>query len=572
MREAYVRRIHTILGAFIVVALVLVVRLYMVQILHGEEFRQLADHQYVRPSQHLFDRGTIFFTDSVGALVSGASIESGFLVAIAPKEIIDVELTYERLNSLVPIERELFFARASKKEDPYEEIVHHVPSAVGEKIDALGLPGVGVYREHWRTYPGGTLAAHAVGLVGYHGDDTDIVGKYGLERYYNDVLRREEKNLSVNFFAEVFGNVEDALFAKERVRAGNLITTIDPSVQLFLEDTLTAVEKEWKAQQVGGIIMDPGTGEVRAMAMLPSFDPGKIEEVERVEVFSNPLVEEVREMGSIIKPIGMAIGLDTGAIAPSTTYYDAGSVEVDGYTIRNYDGAGRGTVTMQEVLGQSLNTGMAFVVRAVGAKKFGERLKQFNLGEETGIDLPNEAHGLVDNLESPRVVEYITASFGQGIALTPIETVRALAALGNGGRLVTPHLVRAIKYESGAVEQVTYDDTVQAIAPATSEAVTRMLVEVVDKSLRGGTVKNERYSIAAKTGTAQIARDDARGYYDDRYLHSFFGYFPAYDPKYIVFLYHVEPQGAKYASETLTTPFMKLVEYLINHYQIPPDR
>ncbi len=572
MREAYARRIHLVLGAFVVVALILAGRLYIVQVLHGEEFALLADHQYVRPSQQLFDRGSIYFTDSEGAKVSGASVESGFLVAIKPGEIVNEEMTYERLSAHTPIAREFFMSRVSKKEDPYEEVAHHVSQEAGEKIDALELPGVGVYREQWRIYPGGTLAAHALGLVGYREGETDVVGRYGLERYYDDVLRREEKNLSVNFFAEVFGNIEETLFEKERVRAGNLVTTIDPSVQLFLEDTLAKVKKEWDARQVGGIIMDPSTGEVRGMAMLPNFDPGNTEDVEDVAVFGNPLVEEVREMGSIIKPIGMAIGLDTGAVAPSTTYHDAGAVEVDGYTIRNYDGRGRGTVSMQEVLGQSLNTGMAFVVRTVGAQEFGERLKKFGIGEETGIDLPNESHGLVDNLESPRMVEYVTASFGQGIALTPIETVRALAALGNGGRLVTPHLVRAVEYESGATEEVTYDDTEQAISPATSEAITRMLVEVVDKSLRGGTVKNERYTIAAKTGTAQIARDDARGYYDDRYLHSFFGYFPAYEPKYIVFLYHVEPQGAKYASETLTTPFMDIVEYLINHYQIPPDR
>jgi cell division protein FtsI/penicillin-binding protein 2 len=208
----------------------------------------------------------------------------------------------------------------------------------------------------------------------------------------------------------------------------------------------------------------------------------------------------------------------------------------------------------------------------VGKERFGARMRAFKFGQETGIDLPNEVHGLVDNLSSPRMIEYSNASFGQGIAMTPIETVRALAAVANGGILVTPHVAKKIQYESGASQEVTFDDTTRVISPQTSETVTRMLVEVVDKALLHGSVSLPHYSVAAKTGTAQIAKAGARGYYDDRYLHSFFGYFPAYNPKFIIFLYTVEPRGAKYASETLTTPFMDITKFLINYYDIPPDR
>ena len=227
---------------------------------------------------------------------------------------------------------------------------------------------------------------------------------------------------------------------------------------------------------------------------------------------------------------------------------------------------------MQEVLNQSLNVGMAFVAKRVGGPTLSSRMKGLGFGEETGIDLPFETRGLISNLDNPRDVEYATAAFGQGIALTPIETARALAALGNGGYLVTPHIASRIQYDNGAVTNVTPADSKQVFSKQTSETITRMLVHVVDTALRGGEVKKEHYSIAAKTGTAQIAKKGARGYYDDRYLHSFFGYFPAYDPKFLVFLYHVEPQGAKYASETLTDPFMKLADFLINYYQVPPDR
>ena len=284
------------------------------------------------------------------------------------------------------------------------------------------------------------------------------------------------------------------------------------------------------------------------------------------------MVESSYEMGSIIKPLAMAVGIDEHAVNAKTTYEDTGSVTIDGYTIRNYDGKARGVVDMQQVLSQSLNVGMAFVTRKVGGEKMAERLLALGIAEETGIDMPAESRGLVKNFNNEREVEYITASFGQGIALTPIATIRALATLGNGGRLVTPHIVKEVRYENGEIGVVAPDDFVQVFSPETSEEITRMLVQVVDTALKGGKVKKEGYAIAAKTGTAQIAKKGERGYYDDRYLHSFFGYFPAYNPRFLIFLYHTEPQNVQYASETLTDPFMHLVDFLIHYYEVPPDR
>jgi len=228
---------------------------------------------------------------------------------------------------------------------------------------------------------------------------------------------------------------------------------------------------------------------------------------------------------------------------------------------------------MQEVLNQSLNTGMVFVMQSMGRGAFAKYMNAYELGEETGIDLPNEARGLTNNLSSPRDVEYATAAFGQGIALTPIALTRALASLGNGGTLPEPHLLKEIRYGAGLSKgYVPNGSPKRVLKEETSEEITRMLVKVVDEALVGGTVKLPNYTIAAKTGTAQISKGEGRGYYDDRYLHSFFGYFPAYDPKFIIFLYAVEPKGARYASQTLTDPFMNLAKFLLAYYEVPPDR
>jgi cell division protein FtsI/penicillin-binding protein 2 len=334
---------------------------------------------------------------------------------------------------------------------------------------------------------------------------------------------------------------------------------------------LQETNDKYDSKLTGAIIMDPATGEIIAMNAVPGFDLNNRKEA-TIDQFQNPLVENVYEFGSTIKALTMAAGLDSGAIQPETTYYDSGSLSLDTFTIRNFDGRGRGTVPMQEILNQSLNTGVSWIVTQMGKDKFRDYFLNFKIGSETGIDLPNEAFGLIDNLNSPRDVEYATASFGQGIALTPIAATRALATLANGGKLTTPHLVKRIEYDSGDTKELNYPEGSQVLSEDTSEEISRMLTNVVDDALRGGNVALPNHTIAAKTGTAQIPDPIEGGYYEDKFLHSFFGYFPAFEPEYIVFMYTVEPQGVRYASETLTTPFMDITKFLINYYSIPPDR
>ena len=229
---------------------------------------------------------------------------------------------------------------------------------------------------------------------------------------------------------------------------------------------------------------------------------------------------------------------------------------------------------MQEILNQSLNLGATFVEQKLGPVRFRDYLLNFGLGERTGIDLPSEGVGLVGNLKKtpPVDVELANISFGQGIAITPVETVRALCVLANGGYLIQPHLVKKIDYLNELSRSIQPVNGRQVIKKETSERITRMLVTVVDQKLANGKAKMEHYSIAAKTGTAQMANPTTGKYYPDRYLHSFFGYFPAYDPKFLVFMYIVYPKGVKYSSETLTEPFINISRSLLNYYQVPPDR
>ncbi len=571
MRKSAITRIRIITGGVLFLSLVLLLRLYQIQILKHDYFYDKAQRQYVYTVNDLYSRGSIFFTTKNDEKVSAATIQSGYLLAINPSRIEDAEKTFESINSVYPLDRELFLLRANKKERTYYEIAKRLSNEEADRVAALQLKGVQLYRDQWRYYPGKDLSARTIGFVGRTSESDELTGRYGLERYYEEVLTRKDKRISVNFFAEIFSNIGSFIFDTTDARTGDIVTTIEPTVARLLDQQLQDTQEKWGATVTGGIIMNPQTGEIYAMNVVPSFDLNDRRDA-TIEDFQNPLIEDVYEMGSIIKPLTMAAGLDSGAVTPQTTYYDAGTVTLDGFTIGNYDGRGRGRVPMQEVLNQSLNTGVAFVVDQMGKDAFRQYFKALKLGSETGIDLPNETYGLIRNLDSPRDIEYATASFGQGIALTPIATVRALATLGNGGKLVTPHLVKRVEYQDGSVKEVQYPEGDQVFSPQASIAISRMLTTVVDEALKGGTVKLERYSIAAKTGTAQIPDPENGGYYDDRYLHSFFGYFPSYDPRFIIFLYTVEPKGARYASQTLTEPFMEVVKFLINYYNISPDR
>lgn len=548
------------------VALLLVSKLYQLQIVQGEVFEQKADRQYVRPQSNMIDRGSIFFTTKDGSKVAAATIKTGYTLSVNGRVIENPDKYFGKLKEIVPELDYNDYIAKSTKDDPYEELAKKLTEDQKDAIEELDITGISLYKDRWRYYPADTLAAHVLGFMSYAGDEK--IGQYGLEKQYEDLLSRNTKDVYVNFFVEMFSNVKDFVDGDEL--EGSVVTTIEPAVELMLEETLAETQNKWGSRITAGIIMNPKTGEIYAMAANPTFNSNEFAQAGSLEIFQNPLVERVYEMGSVVKPITMAIGLDTGSVRPETTYIDTGSRTLNNRTFYNYDHRARGEIDMQGVLNNSLNTGVAFVVDQVGISKFKKYMLDI-FGTDTGIDLPREQAPLVSNLENGKEIEYATASFGQGIALSPISLIRGLAALGNGGELVQPHVVKEIEYSVGTSKKIKPKPPVKIFNEKTSEDISRMLVKVVDDALRGGTVALPHHTIAAKTGTAQIVGESG-GYSEDKFLHSFFGYFPAFDPEFIVLLYTVEPQGAPYASETLTDPFMEVAEFLISYYEVPPDR
>ncbi len=561
-------RIRILATCVFLFACILVLKLFFISVIHKNDYSERADRQYATPSGDMFNRGDIFLTKHDGTVVSGGTVISGFKVAINNKNIVDPEALYQSLSPYLAMTHDEFITRASKKNDPYEEVIFKITKEQADQISALKLPGVSIYKQKWRFYPGGSMGAHALGFVSFKGDKR--VGQYGLEKFYNSTLSKPDDGAYVNFFAEVFSNIGKSF---SNVREGDIVTSIDPTTQNTLEEQLRDAMSKWHGDTIGGIIMDPYTGEIYAMSTMPDFDLNDFGKVKDPRMYGNVIVEGVYEFGSVIKPLVVAAALDKGVITPETTYLDKGSVTVNKQQIYNFDKKARGVASMQTVLDQSLNTGMVFIENRLGHETFRNYMKAYGIGEKTGIDLPNETSGLIRNLDSPRDVEYATASFGQGIAMTPIEAIRAFASLANGGTLVTPHLVREIRYDDGTVKKLDFPPAKTGLlSKEATNTASRMLVHVFDKSYGGGAYKFEHYTVATKTGTAQVARDDGKGYYEDQHMHSFFGYFPAYEPRFIVFLFIKNPKGVQYAAQSLIPPFVNITKFLINYYNIPPDR
>ncbi len=495
------------------------------------------------------ERGEIFFVDKFQKKYKAASNVNEYDVYAVPKNIENKKEFSKKVSELLNLNYNVILTRVSKKDDPYEPIKNGISEEVKAKIDSLNLEGIGYKIKKKRKYPNDNLASHLLGFVSLK--KSKGVGQYGLEEFYDEELSGEKyQNLN-----------------KDNIKGDGLILNVDPNIQFKIEEELKRAIEKWEAKGGSIIVMNPKNGKILAMANYPDFNPNEYFKVKDISVFKNNAISSQYEPGSIFKPITMAIGIDLGVITPDTTYKDKGFVKLSGYTIRNYDGKAHGEKTMTNVLEKSLNTGTVFVVQQIEKEKYYKYVKKFGFGEKTGIDLSGEVSGNIRNLESKRDINYATASFGQGIAVTPIQMVQAISAIANGGYLIKPEVVDGIAYFDGSFLNIKPVIKRRVISKETAQKVQKMMVSVVENGFDKAKIKG--YFVAGKTGTAQIPNQGKPGYSDET-IHSFIGFAPAFDAKFVV-LVKLDKPNARFASQTTTSVFKKIMSYLLSYYNVPPD-
>ncbi len=619
------RRLSALRFFFLGFCGVIVIRLFLLQVVNAAFYTALAEGQYSLYEELVPERGEIFVTDfgdtteySVAtdeprAFVfadprriddpktqairiaralgftgieeyerqqliaqleaAGKSDEAAALLAIAGCVVEDgssAEVCIAQTDSEASEEIANLVERLSKHDDPYEPIARNIEQDVLDRLLELEIDGVNYVLEDVRAYPERGLGGHVLGFVG-RDEEGKPIGQYGLEGYYNDFLAGTTGSL----YSQADGagrwiGVGERSFAPA-VDGGDLMLTIDRNVQYTACGLLRDAVEKFSADGGALVIVDPDTGAVIAMCGAPDFEPNVYAEVEDISVYNNPAIFTAYEPGSIFKPFTLAAGIDSGAISPSTLFIDVGSVVLDERTIRNADNRVYGLVDMTTALEESINTAMVFAMQQTGKDVFAGYVRNFGFGTLTGITLNSEVAGTVDSLDKPGDIFAATASFGQGITVTPIQIAMAYATIANGGTLMEPYIVKEMRYPDGTVEKHAPSKVRQVLTSNTATTVGAMLVSVVEEG-HGKRAGVPGYWIAGKTGTAQIAKNGV--YSSTEFNGSFAGFGPVEDPRFamVVKIENPKSENIIYAESTAAPLFGEIAQYLLEYYAVAPDR
>ncbi len=438
-----------------------------------------------------------------------------------------------------------------------------LPEPAARAVEALAIPGLGFEPEPKRLYPNDALAAQLLGFV-----NDDGLGQYGIEGAYDKVLRGVPGRLVV----ERDGKDRELALGLRTVvppkNGADLVLTIDLAVQTAVERELRrAIERE-KAVSGSIIVVDPRDGAIRALASWPTFDPARVASADP-EALRNRAVSWTFEPGSTMKAVTIAAGIDKHVVTPTTTYDDKGCAVIGGRRLCNAQGKVYGTTTVTQILERSANAGAVFVASKLGQDPLYQYLRAFGFGAATGIDLAAEASGAMRPLAEWYPVDVGTVAYGQGIAVTPLQLAMAYAAIANGGTLYRPYVVAATRDADG--EHRTAPAVVRSpITAGTADTLRTMLVSAVDKGIAHG-ASVAGYSVAGKTGTAQIPSDDGR-YVDDAYISSFAGFAPANDPQFVAVIVLERPQSKLRGTVTAMSAFHDLAVDVLRNARVQPDR
>jgi cell division protein FtsI/penicillin-binding protein 2 len=563
----------------------IILRLFYWQVLHRSTLQAEAENQYSRTTSLNAQRGRFFTQD--GYLLVG---NTGMYRVYAQPFIMDTNpsVLASQLTPLLLQDDHIYtqstdsaqkqtyqqefqqnvLKKLDDKETKWVALKNRTSEAVKAQIEAMKIRGIGFEKYDVRSYPEASLAAQVVGFVGKDKEGNDL-GYFGAEGGLDRELRGHEEKQTfwkdALGFHLLFGN-NDAVKPENVGR--DVVLTIRRDIQYMVEEMLKKGMETYGASAGEVIIMEPATGKILALATFPNYDPSSFFNFDP-EVYKNPSVAAAYEPGSTFKVLTMSAGIDSGVITADTICTDCAQARKIGqYTIKTWNNEYHPDITMKDALAKSDNVAMIFASDLIGQDTFVNYVKQFGIGEETGIELQEETTPALRKDWKP--IDLSTSSFGQGIATTGLQMVRAVGAIANNGQLMKPTILeKVIDPSKGTEVKVEPVVSRQVISKDSARTVTEMMVHAATNGESKWTISRNHF-VAGKTGTAQIPID---GHYDEKKtIASFIGFAPPNNPKFVMLVKLREPQSSPWASETAAPLWYRIADKLYLMLNIPPDR
>jgi cell division protein FtsI/penicillin-binding protein 2 len=566
-------RLRLLLSFFLIFSLSVVARLFYWQVLHRDSLLAQAEALHTMVNQIEAPRGKIFSADgfplaaSQEAYLVYASLsdlkEKSEKIASQLNEVFLPEGEEEEKEAL----EEQLVARLSSTDLFWVALKRGVDRQVKEEIENLEIEGIGFEPMEKRVYPEGSMSAHLLGFVGQDSSGKDK-GYFGLEGYYDRELTGRPGTLRLERDAQGRPILIGERIENPPVPGRGLVLYLDRGIQYLVEEKLRKGIERYGAKAGSVVVLEPQSGGVLAMASFPNFAPADYAQTD-VRLFPNPVAAESFEPGSIFKIVVMSAALNDGVVKPEDKCGECGGPrKVDKYVIKTWDEKYYPSSTMTEVIQHSDNVGMVWVTEKLGVERLYDYLVSFGFGAETEVDLEGEGIPLLRAKNEWNVVDLAVAGFGQGIAITPLQMVRAAGVIANGGQLVEPHVIKTIETEEREIE-IKPKVLRRVISSATAKVMTEMMVNAVEKG-EAQWAKPKGFRIAGKTGTSQIP---IAGHYDEeKTIASFVGFAPADNPRFVMLVTLKEPTSSPWGAETAAPLWFDIAKELFVYWGIPPER
>ena len=551
-------RVYLVAAFFLLGMGTVLARAYQLQVLHKDRLAFIAHEGYVGTIKLPPKRGTIYEREGNELALS---IEVGSVYA-HPRQIKDKNNTARQLSRILG-ERRQKILRLIKRDRSFVWIKRRIEPGRAEQVSALELKGVGVTTETRRYYPGREIAAHLIGFVG-----NENQGLEGIERKYEKLLRGSQYSLI---------QMRDALgrrFSISRpVPSGHemrgLVLTIDKDIQYKAQQALQRAVEKTKARAGHCLVVNPETGEILAMAVVPEFNPNIFSKY-RPYQWRNRTITDCYEPGSTMKAFLLAACLEEAVVTPYTNFYcEQGKYKIGSRTV--HDTHKYGMLTVSDIIVRSSNIGAIKIGDKLGYARLYEYTKKFGFGRKTGIGLLGERNGFVRTPKKARKIDRAALCFGQGMTVTSLQLAMAMAAIANGGKLMRPYVVKAVVDESGKVIKETYPKVVRkVISPRTAKKVAGILEGVVSKEGTGPQAAIKGFNVAGKTGTAQKVDPKTGTYSRTKDVAIFVGFAPADQAKLVILAMIDEPKGISYGGVVAGPVFSEVGLWSLNHLRVNP--